>query len=116
MNPYPFALLNHFTVPFIRSTRSPSFRTSFSWGKPKDVPALKMHFRAIGMGCQDKWVFALQIAVRYETVTPGFSRTCRSSHKIEEIVLASRIVPFMTIPTAAGRATIRLRITSSSSG
>src|ERR1051326_3721166 len=54
MNPYPLALLNHFTVPFKRSisTDFPFLRTSRYRGK--DVPAvhIEMHFRALGIGCE----------------------------------------------------------------
>jgi hypothetical protein len=38
MNPYPFALLNHFTVPFKRSTSDPLLSHAFLWGF-KDVLA-----------------------------------------------------------------------------
>src|SRR5260370_26195483 len=55
MNPYPFALLNHFTVPFIRSTYPPLSARPY-WG-PKgrarsQIPTTKMHFGAPEVGCQ----------------------------------------------------------------
>src|SRR5579864_4969267 len=54
MKPYPFALLNHLTVPFNRSTHYPRFCTPLFGGE--SVPTVKaadrMHFGVPGVGCQ----------------------------------------------------------------
>src|SRR3954462_8047461 len=56
MNPYPFALLNHFTVPFSLSTKSPFSARPLVRG-PEGVPAVtQMHFVRAGLGCQRKCV------------------------------------------------------------
>src|SRR5256885_12117511 len=100
MNPYPFALLNHFTVPFRRSTcaplisREPWKRWKFPGtakyagivglprGTVKDAPNKNTHFS------QDLWPI--------RTLKADFQRLfrlCWASQRTEASVLASRISP-----------------------
>src|SRR5580704_10096590 len=57
MNPYPFALLNHFTVPFKRSTYLiPPFSARPLIGAKGratlQMPPIRMHFGVQWVGCQ----------------------------------------------------------------
>src|SRR5215469_6354976 len=140
MNPYPFALLNHFTTPFILSTKCPFSARPLSRGK--DVPAifgciLERESSAVKGGRQSAaqavWrqitcnkidVIRNQYIVdnnrlithgRHPHIPKPLRRT-RSSHNTAEIVLASRMVPFIIIFTTVGSGTRRFWITSSSSG
>src|SRR5258706_10758136 len=100
MNPYPFALLNHLTVPFIRSTCSPSFCDPLArWGEfqgPQNYAGIvrlkEGTVKATAYKTRGFWLI-FWCRSGYHLVIQCLFRACNASHRTPAIVLASRIRP-----------------------
>src|ERR1700730_16090649 len=63
MKPYPLALLNHFTVPFIRSTNAPSGTCSIAEAVPFQLGQLCCYRRVLSRD----WIIEKPLSVRLWT-------------------------------------------------
>src|SRR5580658_2713139 len=124
-NPYPFALLNHLTVPFKRSTFAPSLilaefpeKARFQGPAKKCVGIVLL--KGVTVKAQHYTNKPLLQPVRggnyYPMTVYRTGRAISASHRIPEIVLASRMRPLIAIRFASDKLKNLTAIRSSGSG